>query len=387
MSFKAPPNSALISRAKIRVFDGIFGSLTKVLRRTNDRGNDISNTASNDIVDFDLNEDGTIKRRGGKRKISTTGYSSSVNSIFMVNLDGFVNYGVLSGGDVDLIGLLWYSGSAGFGGGRPIEDKDILEPLDPPIPLDPYPLPPDFPRQKRPDIPLDDPSVPPEAQSCEVSIKHTISTATLEFEAWKYEDPPIQQYYYYRIRGWWTQTLTGVFTTAKSWYSNYRSPYRSRVSLGPCDEVKTQGMTVHINDVNDMETGIYTDVIGLDWNDGVVQAQAVKLTVKQEQYYCPTLCGFYGIYKWEGDYLNGKKIYPGINPYFDTDYPEEEFTELYYHLPGGAWRCRWRDGYQPVAWAQGPGGCPEDYPGNPAGFYSINYQGIYFTMHYSNGFR
>ena len=149
MSFKAPPNSALISRAKIRVFDGIFGSLTKVLRRTNDRGNDISNTASNDIVDFDLNEDGTIKRRGGKRKISTTGYSSSVNSIFMVNLDGFVNYGVLSGGDVDLIGLLWHSCSAGFGGGRPIEeDKDILEPLDPPIPLDPYPLPPDFPRQR-----------------------------------------------------------------------------------------------------------------------------------------------------------------------------------------------------------------------------------------------
>jgi len=102
MAHSAPGNPVKRGPAKFRRFDGIGGPRVQILERQNQRGADISNTISNEVVDFTLTEAGTLKLRDGARKVSNSGFSGSVRAIFGINLGGVRRYGVIESGALQI---------------------------------------------------------------------------------------------------------------------------------------------------------------------------------------------------------------------------------------------------------------------------------------------
>lgn len=103
--FRSPGNPNKHRQSKVRVFEGIGGMLLRVLKRFNARGWDISNTVSNEIIDFDLGEQGSMDVRNGARKINDTGRTASIDTLFMMNLGGIKRYGLVSNGVLDVIDI------------------------------------------------------------------------------------------------------------------------------------------------------------------------------------------------------------------------------------------------------------------------------------------
>jgi hypothetical protein len=87
----------------MRVFDGVAGPDDKVLRRTNDKGWDLSNTIANQVEDFMLGRKGVMRRRIGSRKILDTGRTNTITAILPIRCGGALAYGVISGGALDVI--------------------------------------------------------------------------------------------------------------------------------------------------------------------------------------------------------------------------------------------------------------------------------------------
>lgn len=103
MANKGPGNSQVLTPAKFRRFDGIGGPQTQLLKRVNERGNDISNTLANDIQDFELTERGTLRIRAGSRKVLTSGYDDTVYKIIDIGIGYIPRYGVHHGTQLDVI--------------------------------------------------------------------------------------------------------------------------------------------------------------------------------------------------------------------------------------------------------------------------------------------
>jgi len=110
MSRKAPSNPNKITPSKLRVSEGIGGPLLRVLKRTDDRGRDISNTVVNDLVDFNLHEVGSLIVRNGARKMKDTGETSSIETMFQLNLGRQSQYGYIFNGSLTLVDIPeWFS--------------------------------------------------------------------------------------------------------------------------------------------------------------------------------------------------------------------------------------------------------------------------------------
>lgn len=101
-TFRPPGSPAKRKPAKVRVFDGIGGPPLQVLKRTNYRGWDISNSICNDVRDLDLSERGTAKLRPGMQKMATTGQTASIVNVFQSAVGGRRSYGVISGGTLTM---------------------------------------------------------------------------------------------------------------------------------------------------------------------------------------------------------------------------------------------------------------------------------------------
>jgi len=103
MSFRRPSNPALMSIAKFRYFDGIGGPLKQLLRRFNERGQDISNSIANEVTDFDLLQVGSMIKRNGSRKTNTTGEAATVTNVIPVSVGSVLAYGVVVAGALKII--------------------------------------------------------------------------------------------------------------------------------------------------------------------------------------------------------------------------------------------------------------------------------------------
>lgn len=103
MTFRPPGNVNKRSVSKIRSFDGIGGPQFQILKRTNERGGDISNSVANEVWDLSCGEFGTLRNREGCRKIDDTGKTASLTSIFFFNLGGKRRYGIIYDGALDVI--------------------------------------------------------------------------------------------------------------------------------------------------------------------------------------------------------------------------------------------------------------------------------------------
>ena len=124
MANRPPGNAQVLSRSKFRRFDGIGGPVTQILKRTNERGNDISNTLSNNIEDMQLTERGSMKLRPGYRKITTTGYTDSIHTLLDIKIGYVPRFGVHHGTQLDIIDRpQWGDGFSG--------DPVFLSPLNP----------------------------------------------------------------------------------------------------------------------------------------------------------------------------------------------------------------------------------------------------------------
>lgn len=99
--FRAPGNPVKKSISKVHFFEGIGGPEGDVLRRTNSRGWDISNTVANIVQDLNLVQQGAMRLRDGTRKIDSTGLTAHVTALFPFRLGqrrafAFVTNGALS---------------------------------------------------------------------------------------------------------------------------------------------------------------------------------------------------------------------------------------------------------------------------------------------------
>ena len=103
MASRRPGNAQVLKRSKFRRFDGIGGPETQMLKRRNERGNDISNTLANNIQDFELTERGSMRLRAGCRKITTSGYSDSIHKLIDIQIGYVPRFGVHHGTQLDVI--------------------------------------------------------------------------------------------------------------------------------------------------------------------------------------------------------------------------------------------------------------------------------------------
>lgn len=103
MSFRPPGNPVKRQPARIRIFDGVSGPEDKVLRRTNDKGWELSATVANVVEDFHLGRKGTMRLRSGCRKINDTGKSTSIEAIFGISIVGVIAYAIIYNGTLEII--------------------------------------------------------------------------------------------------------------------------------------------------------------------------------------------------------------------------------------------------------------------------------------------
>jgi len=212
--FKRPGSPVKRSPYRLRNFDGIGGPRVQILKRTNQRGWDISASFCNDVEDFNITERGTLRIHDGMTKISTTGFNSSVTGIFQITIGGLFGYGVVYDGTVAFLPL-----------GEPLE----LEPWNfkDPFGMPDY-IPDDWPvNLKRPDepedeVPLVDPSLPPSKQVCKEEWFVENSPSSLSFEMDQGGPVPDTQVWYEHVYGWWPDLSWVITTTQPYFYSSLR---------------------------------------------------------------------------------------------------------------------------------------------------------------------
>jgi len=263
MSQKPPlnPNKARVS--KIRTFDGIGGAVTQVLKRTNERGNDISNSIANEVQDFDLGEKGSLILRDGKRKIDETGKDYDITSIFDLNIGGLLQYGLVFNGNLDLIEI-------------PLPDTDAPDFAPPPLELTPekpdkpsdFPTDWPWPDDVVSDYMYADPSLPPEGQVCESSYTIVDSPATLSFTMELGGSNPAAQNWWFKVEGRWLSSLEATFSSSASWYNVSTVGVWSFVT-GPCTAVGINQVTIQV-DGSALSAGTVTDILTLTWSDGTI---------------------------------------------------------------------------------------------------------------------
>ena len=100
--FRPPHSPQAVGSLKIRQFNGMDSDEDSVLRLTNFKGWDISMTIANNVVDFDLMEYGTLKKRGGSRKYNSTGYAATIEKLFYMQIMGIRAFGYIFNGTLSV---------------------------------------------------------------------------------------------------------------------------------------------------------------------------------------------------------------------------------------------------------------------------------------------
>jgi len=108
-NYRPPGNPVKLRPRKTSDFLGIGGERGRVLRKTNDRGWDLSSFLFNEIYDLDLGVAGVAQLRPGKRKIDDAGKTATIAAVILVNLGGQKRYGFVYGGVLDVVEIPDYT--------------------------------------------------------------------------------------------------------------------------------------------------------------------------------------------------------------------------------------------------------------------------------------
>lgn len=103
MTYSPPGNPVKQRASRVRNFDGVNGPEYKVLRRTNERGWDLSNHVANICEDFNLGRKGTMLSREGTRKVNDTGKSTTIEGILSMALVGNAAYALIYNSTMEVI--------------------------------------------------------------------------------------------------------------------------------------------------------------------------------------------------------------------------------------------------------------------------------------------
>lgn len=260
MAFQRPVRERV---SRLRLFKGVAGDPSQVLLRKTQEG-DSSLSIANEVYDLSITEKGTLQLRDGCRKINS--YNASIASLFFVYLGGVGQYGILSGGSIDLL------------------DQPALLELEEWKELE---LPSDFPttyktKMKKPpleDIPMDDPSVPPDEQACPVSYTWTRSPETISF-VMPFGGPlPSSQGFYWELIGYKDTQTTGTFNADAAWLDSSFGNYWYTL-LAPCVGRMVQQLQVQVADpALTYAPGDYSFTKTLSINDGTSLSCVVGLHV------------------------------------------------------------------------------------------------------------
>ena len=271
-NFARSGNTAVLSGEKIQRFDGVQGETLKVLKRITPDGDDLSSTVANVGQDIYSDKYGRIKLRPGCRKISTTGKTEDISSIFMLNIGGLLNYGVIYGGTLDLISIP----SEDFPV-NPIDfDEDDTKPSDWPSgwPWNP----------PKDDKPPSDPTDDPAEQTCELHYTIEGSPASMSWTM-GYADASglTSKTWYDKVQGYRPDTeLVATYNAGPTWANTGLTASYSWV-LGPCEGLTIGGLyilpTGKDADGNWVDPGTYNVPKTLSWSDGTVLNCALTLTI------------------------------------------------------------------------------------------------------------
>jgi len=296
--YARPKNPQSIPSTKIRVFDGIGGPRTQILKRFDKfRGWDISNTVANNVSDLHLGEKGSLFLRPGMRRLGSEDYT--IGWIGQMTIGGLLRYGVIYGGGLTMIDLPMRKGY------DPIPWPPDDPPADPP---DDWPD--DWPWRDDPvdDVIPEDPSLPIEKQVCEIAWEWDSSPVGLSF-TFPYADSPTPatDNWYWKGEGYRPEFLTGVYSSNAAWY-NAALLVGGSWDIGPCHGLQWGGLlvtptgkdaagdwlvpgtynhtkTLRISDGTDLEMLVTLVVVGpaitLDptfWDQPVTESAAGNLT-------------------------------------------------------------------------------------------------------------
>ena len=270
-SYARPKNPQSIPSTKIRMFDGIGGPRTQILKKFNYKGWDLSNTVANEIYDLHPAEKGSMLLRPGERRLGSEDYT--IGWIGQMHIGGILRYGIIYNNGLSMIDIPMRMG------------YDLIE-----WPEDDAAKPSDWPigwyweGDAVDDSLPEDPSVPLDEQACTVGYVWANSPSVAVFSM-PYADTITPTYinWYHSETGYRPDTpLVGRYTTSPAWLDTALLQGISLV-LGPCLGVQFGGIRFTPNgkdvDSNWLEPGVYTSTKVLTWSDGEVMDCAVTLTV------------------------------------------------------------------------------------------------------------
>jgi hypothetical protein len=176
------------------------------------------------------------------------------------------------GGDVKLIELERYV----LPSPTPLPEPD-------PVPDD-YPNTFDKPKDQNPplnDAPQDDPSVPPEEQSCPLSFEMLASPASITFEMIAGGPLPDEQNWYDQEKGWWDSISLG-YSNGASWVTRINTTYAVAFIVAPCKAVNVHSASIGIGaSALAFPVGTYTAQLSLVASTGDAVVCPITLNVIQ----------------------------------------------------------------------------------------------------------
>ena len=272
MSFKRSANPQTVPNAKVRQFDGIGGPQTQVLRRSNDKGWDISNTVANDVKDLHLSERGSAFLRPGMRRLGSEDYT--IGWIGQMNIGGLLRYGIIYNNSLEMIDMPSRLGYELI----PWPKDDPIKPSDWPVGWHFYPWEP-----VNESIP-EDPSMPLDEQVCIVGYEWSNSPTSGAFTMpYAGTISPTSINWYEKNTGYRPDIpLVGCYNAGPAWLGVELIDGISLV-LGPClgEQIGGIEFTPDGKDIDDnwLVPGIYAFTSVLTWSDGEVMSFPITLTV------------------------------------------------------------------------------------------------------------
>ena len=269
--YARPKNPQSIPSTKVRVFDGIGGPVTQILKRFNSRGWDISSTVANEVSDLHLAEKGSLLLRPGMRRLGSEDHT--IGWLGQINIGGLLKYGVIYNNSLSVVDLPSRLGYDLI----PWPEDDPVKPTDWPAGWHFYPW------EPVDDVIPEDPSLPLEEQVCTVGYTWSNEPAEKAFEMQYAGTLPSSVNWYHKTEGYRPYVqLIGNYNAPPAWlYVNLLTS--KTIVLNPCLGQITGGIlfTPNGKDIDDewLVPATYNFTSTLTWSDGEVMTFPITLYV------------------------------------------------------------------------------------------------------------
>ena len=269
--YARPRNPQTVPSTKIRVFDGIGGPPTQILKRFNFKGWDLSNTVANDVRDLHLSEKGSALLRPGERRLSSEDYT--IGWIGQMTIGGLLRYGTIYNNGLTMIDLPMQMGYDLIEWPEDDAARPSYWPVFWPWPGDPVDA-----------VIPEDPSLPIEEQVCEIWWECTASPATLSFTMpYAATITPTSRYWYDQVEGYRPNTpLQATYNVDAEWFTS-RIPWVASWVVAPCKGIQAGALLItptgKDSDGDWLTPGTHTYTKTLTISDGTLLECAVSMIV------------------------------------------------------------------------------------------------------------